>query len=85
MPRERHLSPRSSRRPDGAWQAQVRRGVLGDASVDGELPGGLRSRRPGHGRRREREPLLRAARGAPAAARLRVPLPTKSCQQLPAP
>lgn len=31
---EWHHSPRSSRRPDGAWQAQVRQGVLGDACVN---------------------------------------------------
>lgn len=36
----RHGSPRSSRRPDGAWQAQVRRRVLGGCGDRGrELPG----------------------------------------------
>lgn len=38
---EWHHSPRSSWRPDGAWQAQVRQGVLGDACAarDRELLG----------------------------------------------
>lgn len=68
---EWHHSPRSSRRQDGAWQAQVRQRGLGRC-VRGLRPrvAGLRGRGPSGlgGESARHELLLRAAPGAQAAA-----------------